>query len=480
MTETASQLLSHVVPICQWNPQITRNPSSTLSAYPRFPEGVREWTGFFRGVRLAGIQYSLPGGHFPVFPTDAQSLSIEKDAEDRFFSNVLCPVKPLLGTLGAIFCRKCPGLFGSPDYVLCTNDSTDAKMPVEMKTRHNLNLCGYHLWQIYRKAQRRSISNSSPDFKFTKKILLQIFGTMACNGLHYGILSNYSDTYFLKREEASQTTLYVTHVVQPGDTNPTLRECVYYISQLAVNDNAGVRLNLVKDDNYSSNGFDDDAEDPDDNSDDNLDDPDYFDDPDDSDDSDDSDDDPSRKMKQGSKRTGSSKKVVASPSKGITTIDQYIGGGTFGNVFSGYYHGQAVAWKTCDAYKEKEAKKTLRVEANMYSILKDCQGNTIPRLLYEGYVYDGYLYVLALQLIEDARHIDPENLTVEEKRTIVQQLETIHNYGVLHNDIAQRNILMEPKSRRFFFIDFGLSEFVGTKSKKLYKEKKKLKNLLQI
>ena len=85
-----------------------------------------------------------------------------------------------------------------------------------------------------------------------------------------------------------------------------------------------------------------------------------------------------------------------------------------------------------------------------------------------------------LQLIEDARHIDPENLTVEEKRKIIQQLETIHSYGVLHNDIAPRNILLEPKSQRFFFIDFGLSEFVGTKSKKIYKEKKKLNKLLQI
>jgi len=141
-----------------------------------------------------------------------------------------------------------------------------------------------------------------------------------------------------------------------------------------------------------------------------------------------------------------------------------------------------VVWKTC----EKEAKRTLRIEANIYSTLKECQGmafffllltyyiaiiilgNIIPQLLYEGYAYDGYFYVLILQLIEDTRHIDPGNLSAEEKKTIVRQLETIHSYGILH---AQKNILLEPKSHQFFFIDLiGLSEFVNIKSKKLYEK----------
>ena len=84
-------------------------------------------------------------------------------------------------------------------------------------------------------------------------------------------------------------------------------------------------------------------------------------------------------------------------------------------------------------------------------------GHAIPRLFYEGYVYDGYLYALALQLIEDAHHIDPATLTIKEKETIVKQLESIHSFGILHNDIAQGNILFEPKSCHFFFIDFGLT-----------------------
>jgi tRNA A-37 threonylcarbamoyl transferase component Bud32 len=107
-------------------------------------------------------------------------------------------------------------------------------------------------------------------------------------------------------------------------------------------------------------------------------------------------------------------------------------------------------------------------------------GRVIPRLFYKGYIYDRYLFALALQLIEDARHIDPTILTKEEKELIVNQLKSIHNFGVLHNDISQKNILYEPKSLQFFFIDFGLSEIVDNGSPKLRKEEKRLKKLLQL
>ncbi|PKK73123.1 hypothetical protein RhiirC2_709850 [Rhizophagus irregularis] len=42
----------------------------------------------------------------------------------------------------------------------------------------------------------------------------------------------------------------------------------------------------------------------------------------------------------------------------------------------------------------------------------------VPRLLYKGYIYDGYLFALVLQLIEGAHHVDPKRLTKEEKKII--------------------------------------------------------------
>ncbi|CAG8485223.1 11952_t:CDS:2 [Funneliformis mosseae] len=315
MAQTAGQLLGQAIPACQWIPQNIPNTTSTLPAYPR-----------------------------------AQPLRVEDDAKTHLHTNALFPVEGLFPQ-GSSFSATPIRFLGASDYVLCNNNYTVAKMPVEMKTRHNLDLRGYHFWQIYRYNNRRGIMNPrfgdrrfDPNFKFKKRILSRIFGQMAW-----------------KRKRKSK----------------------------------------------------------------------------------------------------SSSIPIASSSKGITTIDKYIGGGSFGKVFSGYYNNQDVAWKTCDAYKEQEEIKTLKHEAHIYSILKGCQGRDIPRLFYNGYIYDGYLFALALQLIEGAHHVDPERLTKEKKKLIVNQLKSIHNCDILHNDISEKNILYELKSRHYFFIDFGLSEIMG-------------------
>ncbi|CAB5388044.1 hypothetical protein RhiirA5_463720 [Rhizophagus irregularis] len=116
-------------------------------------------------------------------------------------------------------------------------------MPVKTKTRHNLNLCGYNFL-----ANLSICRPADPNFKFKKRNPSHIFSEMACNGLHYGILSNYSDTYILS--QARRNNSYVSRVVRPDDTNPTLRKCIYYISQLVINDNnVGNRLGHVVFDN---------------------------------------------------------------------------------------------------------------------------------------------------------------------------------------------------------------------------------------
>ena len=381
MTQTAGQILGNVVPDRRCLPQNVPYTTSTIPARPRFPDNVREWIRFFRDVRRVGTIFPLPGGLFPTGFTSARPLRIEEDAKTRLRDNVLAPVEALLPAQGqeATFCATPTEFVGASDYVLCTNNLTVAKMTVEKKTRHNFDLCGYNFWQIYRYNDRRGIMNPrfgdrrfDPNFRFKKRILSQIFGEMACNGLHYAILSNYSDTYFLKREETNPTTLYISRIVKPTDTNPTLRECVYYISRLAIDDNVGGKFGHVDLDSYSSNDDDDDDDDSSYHDPDDYDDPDY--DPDD--DSDDSDDDGDDYAGSGKrKRTSkSSSKPIASSSKGITTVDKYIGGGSFGKVFSGHYDNQDVAWKTCDAYKKQEEMKTLKHEAHIYSILKECQG----------------------------------------------------------------------------------------------------------
>src|ERR1051325_11486147 len=182
MTETAAQLLSHAIPVCNWLQQQNSNQTLINSHHPQFPDNVREWIGFFQNVRLAGTHFPPPAGQFPIFPTIAQSLRVEGDAKTWFHFNVLAPVGIVLPQ--GQFCGPPHNFVGSSDYVLCINNYTVAKMPIEMKTRHNLDLRGYNFWQIYRYADRRHLTERDQDFKFKKRILSQVFGEMACNGLH--------------------------------------------------------------------------------------------------------------------------------------------------------------------------------------------------------------------------------------------------------------------------------------------------------
>ncbi|RIA92071.1 hypothetical protein C1645_821232 [Glomus cerebriforme] len=101
MTETAGQILGHTVPVCQWILQNLSNLSSTAPAYPWFPNNMREWTGFFRAVRLAGMQFSLPGGQFLIGFTNAVPLKVEDEAKTHLYNHILNLIKILLILQGA-------------------------------------------------------------------------------------------------------------------------------------------------------------------------------------------------------------------------------------------------------------------------------------------------------------------------------------------------------------------------------------------
>ena len=75
-----------------------------------------------------------------------QTLRTERDAEYRLNENVLIPVRDLLPQ-GASFETECDGFLGRPDNILCHN--LQAKMLIEMKTRHNLNLTNHNFWDIW-------------------------------------------------------------------------------------------------------------------------------------------------------------------------------------------------------------------------------------------------------------------------------------------------------------------------------------------
>ncbi|CAI2195775.1 8946_t:CDS:2 [Funneliformis geosporum] len=73
MTGTAGQLLSHVVPVCQWIPQNSTNPSSTISAIPWFPNKPLPFSSLL----------TPPSATAPISATPIIRITLESDSSNN-------------------------------------------------------------------------------------------------------------------------------------------------------------------------------------------------------------------------------------------------------------------------------------------------------------------------------------------------------------------------------------------------------------
>jgi tRNA A-37 threonylcarbamoyl transferase component Bud32 len=92
-------------------------------------------------------------------------------------------------------------------------------------------------------------------------------------------------------------------------------------------------------------------------------------------------------------------------------------------------------------------------ELEMYRRLESCQGTVIPRLK-QALLLSGFLYTLFLD--NRGTCITKEQL-IENFDKVKMAVQSIHKLGVLHNDLALRNILYHEG--RVTLIDFGQSKF---------------------
>jgi hypothetical protein len=117
--------------------------------------------------------------------------------------------------------------------------------------------------------------------------------------------------------------------------------------------------------------------------------------------------------------------------------------------------------KTVDVSKQLQKFDLMCNELRVYEHLADLQGLSIPRLVYGGWLCGDLLFGIVTESVGDSiERIGVENIGREVKETVMQALTLIHQHGVLHNDIALRNIVCvdgkrhAQKCHHAFFIDF--------------------------
>ncbi|EGF77497.1 hypothetical protein BATDEDRAFT_36058 [Batrachochytrium dendrobatidis JAM81] len=279
------------------------------------------------------------------------------------------------------------------------------------------------------------IVNSYDTERTCASALDQLYHYMRLNHRQYGILSTYENTWFVYRnqecavceEPQVHETLYVSEGISFTVRTPTVQQCLSYFNSI-------VNHNHMDSPPASKR--------------------------------------PSRASSATQISRPSSTRVSprASLSKGCSSLssgiqineqpqdfdvddfkfDTVLGEGR-SKVYLDYYGSSRIALKVADIAKHGEMLPELLNEVSVYEQLSGLQGNGIPRFVCHGFVED-VLYCVGVSICGTVAN----GFTEQQKQKLLETLESIHEAGILHNDIKKENILID-ESGNPYIIDFGFS-----------------------
>ncbi|CAF4158320.1 unnamed protein product, partial [Rotaria sp. Silwood2] len=295
---------------------------------------------------------------------------------------------------------------GEPDFVFYHNET--AKLVGEVKT----------IWSFAAPdnlaAAYRLVGNT------VRLPVQQIFGYLRINNLKYGILTNYENFYFMKREN---NALHISTAIKSSDVDVSVYRALYYIVHLSIEDHT-CSPNTSKNDNKNYDSDDDELEEDREKE---------------NDDDDGNIDYPKRQKKQ--QQSLNRKKQKSSRSKKLKLTNEVVGYGRNGHVYKSFYDNKICATKICDIIKNKEMITRLKHEKQLYAHLKSLQGIIIPNRITSGYLKNlNWFYIVCYEFSGKPKNFD--EYTYDEKQMTLHALRQLHLNNVLHNDLRCENFLV--------------------------------------
>ncbi|KAJ2990477.1 CBL-interacting protein kinase 5, partial [Globomyces sp. JEL0801] len=117
-----------------------------------------------------------------------------------------------------------------------------------------------------------------------------------------------------------------------------------------------------------------------------------------------------------------------------------------------YYEAKnQVALKSIDLWKQSQMLSELHNEIDIYGLLSDLQGISIPKLILHGY-WEGGMYCIGFSLCGTV----PKTLSERQKQCLLSCIDAVHSRGIIHSDIRKENILVD-ENEKVYLIDFGFA-----------------------
>lgn len=446
--ETANSLLG-----MYFNPPAIRSASSTTHCTQgRFPRELVPWSDFKESVRAHNRQPAITPPHrtrYMSIPHIRGKPGYLESAVERFIENTtfLSLNEIYKGTNVEYALRGNVAVIGEPGCILLNGRKTI--VPIEAKSLSVISADTefsevlddlavlqqtsehrYHkLTESGKKKWDSIVSKNS-----TLKTLIQIYGYSCANKSRYSILTNAASFWFFRRDETGRCEF--TQPLKMKSQDPTVNECLNYIAAAALSSPEIPSPSSMTDPEIIP---------------------------------------PSRGPSQIIGCKGTNASAVLLTKEGAQSIDERdiilnpgteAHSGRFCKICRCTVRYEDLAMKILDRFKcPPEALASLQNELDIYGDLITLQGVVIPRVLAFGTLVNGAMAFLATSW-EDGHELgemDSDKKLLGNVRVAYQKL---HEAGVLHNDVAERNIIV-LHNQEIRIVDFDCATKRPTNAEKL-------------
>ncbi|KAI8818592.1 uncharacterized protein EV422DRAFT_498711 [Fimicolochytrium jonesii] len=418
----------------------TKTTTSTTAAIGRRPQGVEKWIEFERDARNHQIASSAPLHRSRFFSvplhegrSGASEALVESilDAEQFRVTNRICKGTAIeVGHRAAVLTAP----FGQPDRII--HNCQAMLVPIEVKPRSvlpddvdlvaqskavfkELKALSDHRYMMLtddEKAQWNSIVHAN----VAVKAVIQVNGYACANRRRYSLITTQSSYWFIERPEDRPDVLRIAGPIRTFHDSPTVAQALDYFIGLAMENPT---TPSPSESTTSPSGC------------------------------------RATKLLDQPSAIFTSRDVIEFKEVDLlpalrsfatdnSTVVQTV-------AFDSTNYATSMALKTVDRLTCPEIVEQLENEIDVYHFLENMQGRTIPRLVACGFFQGGEIAIIGTEFVE-GRHISAADRSLFD--CVRAAYMSLHQAGVIHGDIASRNIIITGLSARpVVLIDFGMA-----------------------